>query len=63
MSKLLLNGLKMHLNLNECIVRGPKREVISLALHNGNLYEMNFKKVHGVVVVGAIVEEKQCTRV
>lgn len=53
-SKLLLNGLKMHLNLNECIVRGLTREVISLGLRNGNLYEINFKKVHEVDVMDLV---------
>ena len=46
MSKLLSTGLKIQFNLNECIVRGPDGEVISIRLHNGNLYEMNFKNVH-----------------
>ena len=45
-SKLLSNGLKMHFNLNECIVRGPNGEVNVIKLHNGNLYEINFNNVH-----------------
>ena len=40
------NVLKVKLSLNECIGRGPDGELISIGLHNGNLYEMNFNKVH-----------------
>ena len=32
-SKLLLNGLKMQFNLNECIVKDPDGEVIVMGLH------------------------------
>ena len=53
-SKLLSTRLKIQFNLNECIVRGPDGEVISIGLHNGNLYKMNFKNVHIVDAVDLV---------
>ena len=38
----------MQFNLNECIMRGPDGEVIVMELQEGNLYEINFTKMHEV---------------
>lgn len=46
-SKLLSNELKAQLNLNECIIRGPDKEVIVIGLCKSNLYEINSTNVHG----------------
>ena len=45
MSKLLSNGLNVDFNLIESIMRSQDGKVISMGLLNGNLYEMDFKKV------------------
>jgi len=46
-SKLVSSGLKVQFNLNECIVKGSDGEAIAVAPREGNLYQMNFAKVHG----------------
>ncbi len=47
-SKLVSSGLKVQFNLNECIVKASDGEAIAIAPREGNLYQMNFMKVHGV---------------
>ncbi len=44
-SKILSSGCKVQFNMNECIVRAFDREVIVIALREGNLYQVTFTKV------------------
>ncbi len=44
-SKILSSGCKVQFNMNECIVRAFDGEVIAIALHEGNLYQVTFTKV------------------
>lgn len=45
-NKFLSSGLKVLLNLNKCIIRGPDGEVTTMKPCEGNLYKMYFIKVH-----------------
>ena len=45
-SQLMSNGLKVHFNLNEYFVKACNNEAIATMPCKGNLYEMNFTKVH-----------------
>lgn len=38
----------MKFNLNKCIVKGIDDEVVTITLCEGNLYQMDLKKVHEV---------------
>lgn len=45
----LSSGSKMQFNLNKCIVKNSDGKLIAITLYKGNLYHMNFIKVHGAV--------------
>lgn len=44
--KLLLSGLKVQFKLNECIVRNRDKKCVAISLCKGNLYQINFDKMH-----------------
>ncbi len=44
-NKILSSGCKVQFNMNECIVRAFDGEVITIALREGNLYQVTFTKV------------------
>ena len=45
----LSSGSKMQFNQNKCIVKNSEGKLIAITLYKGNLYHMNFIKVHGAV--------------
>jgi hypothetical protein len=49
-SKLVSNDFKVQSKLNECFVKGHNGKAIAIAPREGNLYGMNFTKLHGVDV-------------
>ena len=57
--KAFVERLKVQFNLHKGIVRGIDDEVVAIVLREGNLYQMNFIKVHGDQF-DAIVEKKWC---
>lgn len=46
-SKLALEGLKVHFNNVGCVVRAPSGVLIASAPRDGNLYHLHFTKVNG----------------
>lgn len=46
-NKVMSNGLNVHFSLNECIIKFCDDKVIVITPSKGNLYKMNFIKVHG----------------
>jgi hypothetical protein len=54
-SKFLLNYLTIQFNMYDCSVRGPDEEVIAIGLYEGNLYEIYFAKVHGMVSTNLVI--------
>ena len=53
-SKIVLNGLKAHFNLNEYIVKSCNGEAIVIAPRERNFYEINFVKVHEAKVANLV---------
>lgn len=46
-SKFLSNGFKVQLHVNDCIVGGENGNVVAIAQHEGNKYQMTFTEVCG----------------
>ena len=53
-SKLLLNGLKVQFLANKCIVGGANGDMVAIAWHERNLYQMTFSEACGVDVANFV---------